>query len=256
MARRRKKKGGDLISFVVYLLMIGGFLGVFHITQSVSAGVTAVVFILIGFFVIVLLLRKNQSDRLKRSGIAEIDRMDGIQFEKYLGQLFKTHGYAVEVTKAAGDYGADLVLDKAGKKIVVQAKRYSKNVGLKAVQEVIASKAVYGATEAWVITNSDFTDQAVNLAKANGVKLVNRSELIDLILHMNPHVVPASAEVSVTNRPLTHFVQKETQQETNKGSGTCNRCGKPMVLRNGKNGKFYGCSAFPKCRNTRNSTGN
>jgi NAD(P)H dehydrogenase (quinone) len=31
----------------------------------------------------------------------------------------------------------------------------------------------------------------------------------------------------------------------------CDKCGSPMVIRVGKNGKFYGCSAFPQCRNTR-----
>jgi DNA topoisomerase-1 len=30
----------------------------------------------------------------------------------------------------------------------------------------------------------------------------------------------------------------------------CDECGKPMVIRNGKRGKFLGCSGYPKCRNT------
>ena len=28
-------------------------------------------------------------------------------------------------------------------------------------------------------------------------------------------------------------------------------CGNPMILRNGKKGPFYGCAAFPQCRNTK-----
>lgn len=32
----------------------------------------------------------------------------------------------------------------------------------------------------------------------------------------------------------------------------CPRCGARMVLRNGRRGKFYGCSRFPYCRGTRN----
>lgn len=32
----------------------------------------------------------------------------------------------------------------------------------------------------------------------------------------------------------------------------CPRCGSPMILRNGRRGKFYGCSRFPYCRGTRN----
>jgi len=32
---------------------------------------------------------------------------------------------------------------------------------------------------------------------------------------------------------------------------SCPRCDMPMVLRDGKYGKFYGCSSFPRCRGTR-----
>jgi DNA topoisomerase I len=34
------------------------------------------------------------------------------------------------------------------------------------------------------------------------------------------------------------------------GGTLCPKCGSPMSLRNSKNGKFLGCSAFPKCRHT------
>ena len=34
--------------------------------------------------------------------------------------------------------------------------------------------------------------------------------------------------------------------------GICPRCGGKLVLRNGKNGQFYGCSNFPKCKFTKN----
>jgi len=35
----------------------------------------------------------------------------------------------------------------------------------------------------------------------------------------------------------------------------CPRCGKPLVAREGQRGKFIGCSAYPKCRFTRNIEG-
>ena len=31
----------------------------------------------------------------------------------------------------------------------------------------------------------------------------------------------------------------------------CDKCGKPMLLREGKYGKFYGCSNYPDCQNTK-----
>jgi restriction system protein len=108
--------------------------------------------------------------------------MDGRQFEHYLGHLFKAHGFTVQVTRAAGDYGADLLIVKNGKKIAVQAKRYSKTVGLKAVQEVKASIAHYGASEGWVVANREYSDEAYSLAKSNNIRLINREQLIEMIL--------------------------------------------------------------------------
>jgi DNA topoisomerase-1 len=31
----------------------------------------------------------------------------------------------------------------------------------------------------------------------------------------------------------------------------CEKCGKEMVIKNGRNGKFLACSGYPKCKNTR-----
>ncbi|HEX5624025.1 MAG TPA: type I DNA topoisomerase [Sulfuricurvum sp.] len=31
----------------------------------------------------------------------------------------------------------------------------------------------------------------------------------------------------------------------------CDKCGSPMVVKNGRNGKFLACSAYPKCKNTK-----
>ena len=45
---------------------------------------------------------------------------------------------------------------------------------------------------------------------------------------------------------------KELKAKLNGGDNapTC-ECGMKMVLRNGKKGDFYGCSAYPQCRNTK-----
>lgn len=79
---------------------------------------------------------------MRNSGIEEIDAMDGIQFEHYLKELYLSRGYATEVTRASGDFGGDLLLSKNGKKMVIQAKRHSKDVGIKAVQEVIGASPI------------------------------------------------------------------------------------------------------------------
>src|SRR4028119_664838 len=30
----------------------------------------------------------------------------------------------------------------------------------------------------------------------------------------------------------------------------CDECGKPMIVRTGRRGRFLGCSGYPKCKNT------
>lgn len=138
---------------------------------------------LIAFFAVfitlaVLFLLVRLFKPRKRRSLQEIDVMTGHEFEVYLGELFKRHGYKTKVTSASGDYGADLILHKDGQKIVVQAKRYKNSVGIRAVQEIIPAIAYYKANVAWVVTNSYLTKQAQNLADANEVVVIDREELI------------------------------------------------------------------------------
>ena len=126
--------------------------------------------------------RIYEKQKLARSGIDEIDRMDGKTFEKYLEVLFNKLGYRVERTRYVGDYGADLITNKDGVKTVIQAKRYKNKVNIKAVQEAVAAKGKYGCSEAMVVTNSYYTRQAEKLARANGVKLWNRKDLANALL--------------------------------------------------------------------------
>jgi restriction endonuclease Mrr len=117
----------------------------------------------------------------KKSSIYDIDKMSGRAFEKLLSNLFTRLSYSVELTKASGDQGADLIIKKGAKKIAVQAKRYSSNVGNSAIQEVVASKMYYKCNAAMVISNSFFTPSAVELAHSNNVELIDRDKLVEYI---------------------------------------------------------------------------
>ena len=112
--------------------------------------------------------------------IPEMDNLTGIQFEELLSTYYKQIGYKVEDTPVVSDYGADLVLSKNGRRYVLQAKRYKSRVGVKAVQEVVASKAHYNADGAICATNNYFTKNAWDLAKENHVFLIDRAKLVEL----------------------------------------------------------------------------
>ncbi|MCK4917680.1 MAG: restriction endonuclease [Candidatus Omnitrophica bacterium] len=106
--------------------------------------------------------------------------MSGYEFEAFLKTLFKKMGYSVEQTKLSGDQGADLIVNKLGETLVIQAKRSNSKIGNKAIQEVVASINHYNAQRGMVITNNEFTPAAIELAHSNKIELVDRIELKNL----------------------------------------------------------------------------
>jgi len=112
----------------------------------------------------------------------DIDSMDGFEFEDFLRKLFEKMGYSVKQTKLSGDQGADLIVEKMGEITLVQAKRAGSKISNKAVQEVVASIKFYKGHQGIVVTNNFFTPSAIELAKHNAVKLINREELNHFII--------------------------------------------------------------------------
>src|SRR5688572_15026383 len=60
-------------------------------------------------------------------------------------------------------------------------------------------------------------------------------EMVAKILGENP--VAAAANGSGKTGPIATDID-------------CEECGKPMVIREGRRGKFLGCTGYPKCKNT------
>ncbi|MGH3732567.1 MAG: restriction endonuclease [Acidimicrobiales bacterium] len=123
--------------------------------------------------------RAREVEYLRRANIGSIDLMSGQTFERFLVTLFESEGYGVEHVGGRGDFGADLILLMSDVRTVVQSKRYGKTVGPSAIQEVAAARAHYRAHEAMVVTNSIFTPAAMELARSNHVKLLDRWDLIE-----------------------------------------------------------------------------
>lgn len=154
--------------------------GIFIILFGVLFFIFAIYFTGIGLFE-----KQNQKkfdESIVKSNMSTIDQMDGKTFEKYLAALFKLQGYKTELTKASGDYGVDIIIYSSTEdKTIIQAKCYSKKVTISAIQEISAARSYYGTNNAWVITNNYFTQPAINLAAANGIKLIDRTSLANLI---------------------------------------------------------------------------
>ena len=145
---------------------------------------------LLAALVVVLSLYVGQwmyfSYYLARAGLEGVDEMTGWEFERWLERFFLRIGFEVERTPHRGEFGADFVLTWNGVRMAVQAKRSSRLVGVRAVQEVVAARAFYGCELSMVVTNNYFTDQAMLLARKNDVRIRNRDDLAQALVNLVP----------------------------------------------------------------------
>lgn len=114
--------------------------------------------------------------------IAEVDGMEGYEFEYWCADLLRKNGFTdVEVTKGSGDQGVDVIAVKEGVRYAVQCKCYSSDLGNTPVQEVHAGKEMYHCQVGIVMTNRYFTSGAKELAKVTGTLLWDRDKLEEML---------------------------------------------------------------------------
>ena len=180
-------------------------------------GIVALVYVAVGLW---------RQRRIARSGIEEIDRMTGLQFEQYLEWLFCQLGYRVSRTSYQGDYGADLVATKDGVKTAVQAKRSKRRIGIKAVQQAFVSTGRYACQQSMVVTNASFTPQAIELARADNVELWDRNRLrkaMDSVGGKRAIAQAIAPEEPTTSQPAMFSVGAQTSGSAE--GATCAVCG-------------------------------
>ena len=136
--------------------------------------------------------------------------MDGSEFERALEELFRQLGCDVERIRGF-DKGADLVLTLDGVRTAVQAKRSSTAVGITAVRQLLDGRTRYECTSGRVVTNSFFTEQAVECAKVHGIELWDRRTLGQYVAGDPPDIdlsicadCGASVSAGVTKWCLDH----------------------------------------------------
>ena len=118
------------------------------------------------------------------TSVNEFLAMTPTEFEIAVGRILERHGYRLTPTGGPGDLAADLTgTDPDGRPTVVQCKRYAPGhpVGSRDVQLLMALGVRHHKAERLVlVTTSDFTDPARDLADEHGVDLISGEELEDL----------------------------------------------------------------------------
>lgn len=120
--------------------------------------------------------------------MTEIDAMSGQEFERFCATLLRLNGFNnVNLTKASGDQGVDILAEKDGIKYAFQCKNYSSDLGNTPVQEVNTGRMVYDCHVGVVMTNREFTEGAKLAASKSGVLLWDRNRLREMIQFAEQH---------------------------------------------------------------------
>jgi len=128
---------------------------------------------------------------IAKGGHYSLDSLSGPEFEKLIAALLARMGFQVEMTRATGDGGIDIIatLNKPiiGGRVLVQCKRFAVTglVGAPLVREFYgALKADQGAVKGIFVTTSSFTAQAREFASSLPIELIDREKL-QAMLHEN-----------------------------------------------------------------------
>lgn len=137
--------------------------------------VVYIIFGIVALMVIIVITIISYRNRVIHNSL---DDMEGHEFEYYCADLLRKRGFEeVEVTKASGDYGVDILAEKDGVSYAIQCKRYGTPVGVKAIQEAYSGRDYYDKMVGAVLTNQYFTKPAVDAAKKLKILLWDRGYL-------------------------------------------------------------------------------
>src|SRR5205807_9889669 len=96
---------------------------------------------------------------------SDLRKLDPTEFEWLVGELLRREGWSVVETGQPDrpDGNIDLRAERAGKRAVVQCKRWaSKPVGVDEVRKIAGTASGESATDVVLITLSEFTVAAIN----------------------------------------------------------------------------------------------
>ena len=150
--------------------------GVVITYQTLILYVLTIVAVIVMLYLSLRLYRTMRNVVVNRR-LTHVDDMDGIDFETYIADVLKNHGYTNIRLTEKYDYGVDIIAVKNGIRWGIQVKRYSGLVKADAVRQVVTGLRIYDCDRAMVITNSVFSRVAIRLANSNECVLIDRSGL-------------------------------------------------------------------------------
>lgn len=168
-------------------------------------------------------------------------KLEWKRFEDLVAAYAKELDQEARTTRIGPDGGVDIeILDRNTRQIVmlVQCKAWNAyKVGIKPLRELFGVMAAANIKEGAFFTTGEFTHEAVEFARENGLDMVDGREFL------------------IRMGKLPSVSQKRLLVLSTEGdyiTPTCPRCGTKMVLRTSGRGRnsgeqFWGCRSYPRC---------
>jgi hypothetical protein len=138
-----------------------------------------------------------------------LQQINDYDFEHLIADLWAKQGWETRVLQASNDRGIDVEARRADsfeQKHLIQVKRYSADnkVGSEMVQQYASLRHQEENVDAVIIiTTSDFTRQAKEIATDLNLKLINGSDLVELIEKQDAIDI-VNKYISTTNRDINN----------------------------------------------------
>ncbi|HHW79336.1 MAG TPA: hypothetical protein GX742_00880 [Acholeplasmataceae bacterium] len=163
----------------------------------------------------------NNFDQLMNDKYYDYDK-----FEWFLYYVFKLEGAIVNKVgkKGSGDGGADLIITletESGyhKRIGIQAKYWKNKVGTAPINQLASAKARHSLSDLWIITTSDLTTDAKEIAESLNIKILRGEDVRQFIETVKQHYkkdIDDNGESSITFLPIKEVKKVVKTEPINK----------------------------------------
>ena len=134
-----------------------------------------------------------------KSSFSDVFSIPWRRFEELVADVFKEHGFRVELTQATRDGGADIIVfsqDATQRIGIIECKRWAedKTVGVKVVRELVGAGVEWNVSQLWLVTSTAISRDAVeyseNVKPAYTIDLIGGSRLLDMLQVYNRELPP------------------------------------------------------------------
>lgn len=126
----------------------------------------------------------------------QINKLSGIEFEGLCAAIISDMGFQIELTKASGDGGIDIIarnsLPLYRGKYIVQCKRYSGTVGEPILRDLYGVVMSERANKGILMTTGTFTRSAIAFAEGKPLELIDITGIESLLAQGNYDIAQSS----------------------------------------------------------------